>query len=89
MDHGKGMTADEDHLYVAGSCNLGPVIIKIAKSTMSIVGALTHPAGGDWNFWSGGRHIALDNMEGGAAYWYRSAISNWNVTDKQSSILPS
>ena len=90
MDHGKGMTADKDHLYVAGDCNLGQVIIKVKKSNMTIVGAITLPnQTTDFNFWSGGRHIAIDNMEGGPCHWYRSGVSNYNITDNESNILPS
>ena len=87
VEHGKGLISDTDSLYLAADTDQGPYVIKIDKATMSPVACLQHPSISNFNFWSGGRHITLDNQEGGGMFWYRNAISNWNVNENASNIL--
>jgi hypothetical protein len=87
IDHAKGLITDTDNIYVAAETNVGRYLIKIDKATMSAVACLEHPTITQFNFWSGGRHITLDNQEGGGMFWYRNAISDWNINDNASQIL--
>tara|TARA_B100000575_G_scaffold294606_1_gene312065 strand:+ start:3731 stop:4915 length:1185 start_codon:yes stop_codon:yes gene_type:complete len=87
-----GMTHDKDHLYIAANVQTPPFggkrfVIKVQKSNMTPVADLQHQFATDFDYYSGGRHVALDNQVGGPGFYYDSGISNWNITDRASQIL--
>lgn len=88
INHVYGMTHDVDYLYCC--CKLGDGslrIVKVQKSNMSVVDDLKHLHGTDWNFYSGGRHIALDNQVGGPAFFTKSGVTEWHVNNNSAAML--
>ena len=88
VDHVYGMNHDADYLYLACKLSNGHLrIVKVQKSNMTVVDDLRHQHGTDWNFFSGGRHITLDNQVGGPAFFTKNGVSDWHVNNNSGAML--
>ena len=88
ITHVYGMNHDAEHLYCCCKLGDGTIrIVKVQKSNMSVVDDLRHQHGTDWNFYSGGRHVVLDNQVGGPAYFTKNGVADWHVNNNSAAML--